>query len=771
MSSMHRRKSSKEEQDEFPTVTISEASPSSSRPATIMHDAFRDSDRTRTVNGNREGESVSPVDFEESKSKPGANGHSGWGNLSQSHRSRVSSVPSIHSPLHDQFPTSHSHPPNPPSAGPYRTSFAVPKLPTNGSSTLSGPNGTRHHQAPAMRQSLSLPSPHAAHSRARSVTGPFSPSTPSPLASSFPIPQSASYPQGPTAASSSSPPKTYGLSNGNGLPSSPLPSTQAHTRRHSRLHSRNLSVFFPRPGSLPVTTIDEDGAQEVSFGESSSFTSSQDADEGVLIPSASSPSPGQRTFRAGFTFGSKPPGSASDAPTTPDPSRPRRGHHHKHSMSHNFFSFLEPGSGGEELHTQPTPIPQSPWSPISPFPVQASNSIQSQLDLMESEETSKGHGLGVRQDERQPIGHIRAPPEINLAAALVSAIQFVLGASLWVVGQQIGSLSTTGLGYWVVFDSFGVGLGHVLPGYLAKPESRAGTRRSYGNSRVEALAAYAQSIYLLFASVYVCKETIEHLLLSAGEGHHHHHGDEVTDIFGIDFPPYLLCMTLLSLIGTATIFNSQLKLVSATGNYIPTIHSLVPIRFRYIISPYKYPPLLANLLCNPYTLAPIGFCTAILSALYLLSRHQHRSFDLLLAGFETVITFYLAYPAAVALGAVLLQTAPPRGLPGGRMEAFLRAMREIERHDQVMHLPAPHIWQLTPYFSRPEPLRNLDIFDGPAQSLIVTLEMHVRPTLSDSEVLKLTAWAWDRCKTALKHGTHDGGGEGEAEITIGVVRG
>ena len=58
-------------------------------------------------------------------------------------------------------------------------------------------------------------------------------------------------------------------------------------------------------------------------------------------------------------------------------------------------------------------------------------------------------------------------------------------------------------------------------------------------------------------------------------------------------------------------------------------------------------------------------------------RYQHRAFDLLLAGVETVVTFSLAYPAAVALGAVLLQTAPRRGLPGGRMEAFLRAMREV----------------------------------------------------------------------------------------------
>lgn len=50
---------------------------------------------------------------------------------------------------------------------------------------------------------------------------------------------------------------------------------------------------------------------------------------------------------------------------------------------------------------------------------------------------------------------------------------------------------------------------------------------------------FAQAVYLMFSSVYVCKETVEHLLLSAGagagvgggvgsgghsEGHHHHHG-------------------------------------------------------------------------------------------------------------------------------------------------------------------------------------------------------------------------------------------------------
>ncbi len=43
---------------------------------------------------------------------------------------------------------------------------------------------------------------------------------------------------------------------------------------------------------------------------------------------------------------------------------------------------------------------------------------------------------------------------------------------------------------------------------------------------------FAQSVYLIFTSVYVCKETVEHILLSSGEGHHHHHGDETASVFG-----------------------------------------------------------------------------------------------------------------------------------------------------------------------------------------------------------------------------------------------
>jgi hypothetical protein len=37
----------------------------------------------------------------------------------------------------------------------------------------------------------------------------------------------------------------------------------------------------------------------------------------------------------------------------------------------------------------------------------------------------------------------------------------------------------------------------------------------------------------MFSAVYVFKETVEHVLLSAGEGHHHHSGDEDVELLGL----------------------------------------------------------------------------------------------------------------------------------------------------------------------------------------------------------------------------------------------
>lgn len=60
----------------------------------------------------------------------------------------------------------------------------------------------------------------------------------------------------------------------------------------------------------------------------------------------------------------------------------------------------------------------------------------------------------------------------------------------------------------------------------------------FSNARVETVSLFAQAVYLLFAGVYVIKETLEHVLLSAdnSEGHHHHHGGDTSPGLCVHLP-------------------------------------------------------------------------------------------------------------------------------------------------------------------------------------------------------------------------------------------
>jgi hypothetical protein len=235
-------------------------------------------------------------------------------------------------------------------------------------------------------------------------------------------------------------------------------------------------VFFPRPGSIPHSSIAEDGSQELDYGY-------DDASQAPVsqIPSAVSDTdnrpgepkqPGAVFTGSGFTFGGRPPSSA-DASSGP-PSHiagraARRGHHHKHSLSHNFFSFLEPGQNtlASELYTQPVPTPTSSWTDISTRP----HSSQPTKTFF-SKHSTTSHPHSIRSDE----------PEVLFGAVIAAIAQFLLGAWMWISGQQAGSLSCTGLGYWVVFDSFGVAMGTIIPAYLEQDEldPRTNVRRPYG---------------------------------------------------------------------------------------------------------------------------------------------------------------------------------------------------------------------------------------------------------------------------------------------------
>jgi len=273
---------------------------------------------------------------------------------------------------------------------------------------------------------------------------------------------------------------------------------------------------------------------------------------------------------------------------------------------------------------------------------------------------------------------------------------------------------------------------------------------------------FAQSVYLIFASVYMCKEAVEHLLLSAGDDQqhhadHHHHSD------GGILPIMLAFLSLVFVVANTLGFDNHSKLVEVTGSQLPQLTSLLPstrTSFHVPKGKKQQPTPIDTVLSNPFSLSPIAFSIALVFPSFFLPDHQIRSFDLFLAAIQALVTFSVAYPASVALGSVLLQTSPPRGLASGIMEDFLRVMREIERHPQVLHLPPPHMWQLTPS----TPMK---------QSLVVTLELHVRKDLDDDDVLKLSEWAWDKCARAMRSG-RNASRLPEAvvpEVTIGIVKG
>lgn len=226
---------------------------------------------------------------------------------------------------------------------------------------------------------------------------------------------------------------------------------QSHARKHSRIHERNLSAFFPRPGA---------GSPAVGYGDTYEDPNGSGRHGGVSdVPSAGS-SPGYgANGDSGLDSGKSKAG--------------RRGHHHRHSLSHNFFSFLDPTEqhgGNESVPFTPTKeslVTRNNYGLHSPMTPQSS-SMSSPIPAGSNTNflPMSSHSL------RSKYSHLPYPVRIVLFAIIylplttqlalaLSFAQIVIGAMLWITGQSGESLAVTGLGYLVVFDGMG-GLSGVL---------------------------------------------------------------------------------------------------------------------------------------------------------------------------------------------------------------------------------------------------------------------------------------------------------------------
>ncbi|KAK4049868.1 hypothetical protein OIV83_003924 [Microbotryomycetes sp. JL201] len=438
-----------------------------------------------------------------------------------------------------------------------------------------------------------------------------------------------------------------------------------HVRGHSRIHERNLSAFFPRPGQAAVGYGD--------VFQDPHRARDPDTNQVQNVPDATS------------------------SPEKQPPARQlgRRGHHHRHSVSHSYFSFLD----------GPT-----------------TDSSRSQLP----------GNASTRRVESRPtqITHLSAHDKVSLAkrlarlplrhrfAFVVAILQFIIGSSLWVSGQNRESLAVTSFGYFVVFDGLG-GLGAVLidgtsgvPGMFNIEQS---LRRPFGGQRLVTLSHFSQAIYLLFSAVYVCKESVEHVLLLHGanedEGAHGSghggmgHGDAALGNMGqslndgVAYPVWLLLLSsALSLI---------MALAVNTHQYLAQAVSDEPASARtQPLQPAQ------QKVGNQFSWSAIGLglflamCGLTVPSMHLVP------LDKVLALMQSILMFCISGPVAVVTGQILLQTAP---------DEHSRAFASLQSAFQDLSKPLAR--------------------SGPANkpsNCVVTLEVAVKDSLSDSDILKLT---------------------------------
>lgn len=255
-----------------------------------------------------------------------------------------------------------------------------------------------------------------------------------------------------------------------------------HTRRHSRVHSRNLSVFFPRPGQEP-------------FNKPHSPIPSA-----ALTPTQVIEIPNQDHSAPSSSIDQTPSSSSSfnyKSPTTSSQTKGRRGHHHRHSLSHNFFPFLS----------------NAPHSPCPPTPASIPRPVPS---------SARSHQYHHHHQTQQLPGHRKQSSILKSGLQpipiILTILTFLIGFRLWITGD----VAMIGIGYLVICEALGLSWDLYLSILINRVSQHQDLRYPFGISRFSTLARFTRSVYLLFAAMYVCKESIEHVVLNHSHVHHDH---------------------------------------------------------------------------------------------------------------------------------------------------------------------------------------------------------------------------------------------------------
>lgn len=584
-----------------------------------------------------------------------------------------------------------------------------------------------------------------------------------------------------------------------------------HSRKHSRVHSRNLSVFFPRPGTEAEAEADaakaretfEQGANTASL--STTTATGSDAADSTSKVHRRNNSGNRPQITVSTDANALSPRSASFAALTsreqsnhkldvhdhnhnhnhvadlsPSPVKSRRGHHHRHSVA-MLDASLSPIAVKQNGHAMEKSTSSTSWNSDTSYTVP----LDASHDHGHGHSHQHGHTHARRSLHARTVSALGHIPQASRPLLLFGISHFGLGAAVWMAGQEVDSLSATGLGYLVVFDAMGI-LSSAVSDWALEWEQHASDqrtrsgghhsasmRRPYGTHRVSTLLHFVQTIYLLFAGVYVLKESVEHALLGGGgddasraegifesaSGHEHSHVHAERS-FGVVMPNLLLALSLAACVFSNMVMGNHARLVAACGISTAPHHGR---RGSILTRISKLAPPLRPLLANPFSLTVLSFSSALLFVGLAMPSIQVAVLDKLLALLESMSMFYIAYPASVALGKVLLQTAPSDAWPN--KQQLERALRTVERHPLVSYVPPPNLWQLTPPTSA---LVQADHgsgmlsgsgvsgrgvhFGSKSASLVASMTVFLRADASDEDCFEMTKWIWERVAPSIAAG-------------------
>lgn len=421
-------------------------------------------------------------------------------------------------------------------------------------------------------------------------------------------------------------------------PTPPTPTKEAgdqdnrdngHQQARNGSLSAGLGIYGAQRRNNSVVSFDQSSLSPLS----ATFPPNHFGSMGSPMPPSSGTSPAMRSERGSTSASS--PGTDGEvaknpfnfqtqtytmAPVAKSNIGQRRGHRYKHSsVSTQHQIFLEP-------------------APRAPLALPASLPIPTLKEAYQSVSNEQAVRLVWS------FGH-----------ALVAA---------FVVYSAAGSLALTALSRLIFFDAISATI-CVAVDVFSNFEvwKRSSIRHPFGLERLEVLAGFAMSVFLIFMGFDLVSHNLKHVLESLGthQPHHPHAHERLT-------PGSVDSAALLAIIAS---------LISAFGlkNHARVSHAL---RFTTIAS-------LPSVLSNPSHFLTLSFSTLML-LLPMLSMAHYMWLDRLLCGLIALSMFVLGFRLAIVQGLMLLMSYSGKGVDD--------CLQEIAREEGVTAIEEARFWQV-----------------------------------------------------------------------------